>query len=91
VEKNKAAGRILLNDEITHGEGHGVPREDVVTTEDVLPIYREASARYYCQDTLAIIQSSGVILPGHACVGLVRLGEDSHEHGEGSIVVENTK
>ena len=35
----------LLDGEVPHGEGHGVPREDVVATVDVLPVDREASTR----------------------------------------------
>ena len=45
----------LLDDQVAHGEGHGVPREDVVPAVDVLPIDGEASPRYYCQDTLCIV------------------------------------
>ena len=33
----------LLDGEVAHGEGHGVPREDVVTTVYVLPIDRETA------------------------------------------------
>jgi len=45
MKKNIPPWRILFNGEIPHGEGHGVPGEDVVPAVDVLSIDGEASAR----------------------------------------------
>ena len=33
----------LLDSQVAHGEGHGVPTEDVVTTVNVVPIDGEAA------------------------------------------------
>ena len=38
----------LLDDQVAHGEGHGVPGEDRVPTVDVLPTDGETSSRHYC-------------------------------------------
>ena len=35
----------MFDGEVGHGEGHGVPTEDVVPTVDVLPVDGEAPAR----------------------------------------------
>ena len=35
----------LLDDQVAHGEGHGMPGEDVVPAVDVLPTDGETSSR----------------------------------------------
>ena len=38
MQEDKVFGRILFDDEVAKGQGHGVPREDIVSTVDVLAI-----------------------------------------------------
>ena len=40
---NRGARLTLLDGEIAKSQGHGVPGEDVVATEDMLPVDGEAS------------------------------------------------
>ena len=90
---NRGARLTLLDGEIAKSQGHGVPGEDVVAAEDMLPVDGEASAGDDGQHPLHV-HHGGCLVPRrlrHASVGLVGLGQHCHAHGEGSVVVEKTK
>ena len=55
VKEEEAAGRVLLDGEVAHGESHGVPGEDVVATVDVLPVDGESPTRQQSDNTPILI------------------------------------
>ena len=81
----------LLDCKVAEGEGHGVSRENVVTTEDMLAIDREATTRYYGENSFKNDKNCCVIALGFTWVRRISLWEDGDEHGDGSIVVKDTK
>ena len=53
VSKSKLL--TLLNGQVSHCQCHGVSREDVVSTIDMLAVDGQASAAGYCYDSFDII------------------------------------
>ena len=45
----------LFDGQVSHGEGHGVSTEDVVSTVDMIPIDAESSSRRYSDDSLDVL------------------------------------
>ena len=68
-------------------------REDVVAAEDMLPVDGQAATRDDGENPLHVHHCSRLILGslGHACVGLVSLGQDGDAHGDSAVEVEQTK
>ena len=83
----------MLDGKVAQGQGHRVSREDVVAAEDMLPVDGQAAARDDGEHPLHVHHRSCLVLGslGHAGVRLVSLGEHGDAHGEGSIVVEQSK
>ena len=81
----------LLDDKIGEKEGNCVATEDVVATENMLAVDREAASRDDSEDSLDNDEAGDVFKSRPALVPHVRLGQDRNEHGEGSVVVKDTK
>ena len=45
----------LFDGQVSHCEGHGMPREDVISAVDVVPVDTEAPARWYGDDSPHVV------------------------------------